>query len=94
MSKKKTLEYIKKMSSNTPINESETPDIGPDLALNMFGKIYAGDPETGVVPGARPMNNDEKLRISYKILKDILRKNGHNPELADEWFLKHFGITY
>lgn len=87
------LEYINK-HQDKPKKYEDGSSIGPELALSLFGKIYGGDPSTGVVPGARPMDSEEKMEIAYKMIKDMLIKNGHNPELADKLFLKYYGKTF
>lgn len=92
--RERLLEKLNSYKDVKNINESEIPDVGPELALSMFGKIYAGDPATGIVPGARPMSDEERIEITYKMARDILKKNGHDPNLADKWFLKWFGKSY
>lgn len=89
-----SLEIINEHLNKTPINEANVPNVSPEVSLALFGKIFAGNPEDGVVPGANPMSDEEKRKITYKVLKDVLKKNGHDPKLADKWFMKWVGKTY
>ena len=93
-SRQKCVEFISSRLSKNSINESEVPDLGPELALDFFGKIYPGDPEEGVIPGASPMSKEQKRKIYYRILRDMLKKNGYDPDIADKWYMKWFGKTY
>lgn len=88
------LEYLNRYKSNKTIDEASVPNVGPNLALELFGKIYGGDPNTGVVPGARGMSEEERIELTYKIAKDVLKQNGHDPSIADEWFLKWYGKSF
>ena len=88
------VECLTSKISKKHFNESNVPDVGPELAVSLFGKIYGGDPSTGVVPGARPMTKDEFLEIKYKIVRDDLKRNGHDPDLAKKMFLKWYGKSF
>lgn len=89
-----SLEIINEHLNKNKINEANVPDVSPDVSLALFGKIFAGNPDDGVIPGAKPMSDDDKRKAAYKILKDVLKKNGHDPSLADKWFNKWIGKTY
>jgi len=93
-SRKKCVDFISSRLSKNTINESEIPDVGPELAWDFFGKIYPGNPEDGVIPGASPMSKERKRQIYYRILRDMLSKNGYDPNIADKWYMKWFGKTY
>lgn len=92
--RKSSLDIINEHLSKTKITEANIPDVSPEVSLALFGKIFAGNPEDGVIPGANPMSDEEKRKITYRILKDVLKQNGHDPALADKWFMKWVGKTY
>lgn len=89
------LDMINKRSSRLK-TEAVNPNIniGPELALELFGKVYGGNPGSGVVPGASPMSDEERREITYNVIVATLKKNDLPESLADEWFLKWFGKTY
>lgn len=89
------LDMINKRSSRTK-NEATnlSVNVGPELALELFGKVYGGNPGSGVVPGASPMSEDERREITYNVIVATLKKNNLPESLADEWFLKWFGRSY
>ena len=93
--KRKALDLIK---SNTNISKNsykeDNQNISSDLAYSLFGKVYGGNPESGVVPGASPMSEDDIREFAFKAARGILASNGYDPKIADELSLKWFGKVY
>lgn len=85
-SRRKANEDIKRICSKNKVlkNEeaAESQDVSPALAEAIFGKIFGGDPETGEVPGARPMTDKEFCQLVYT----ALRRNVKDPEEFDKVF--------
>jgi len=71
-----------KKKSSTPHETDVTPDVGPELAEALFGKVFGGNPKTGEVPGARPMTDKEFWQFAYKGLKRLVS----DPENLDALF--------
>lgn len=89
------LEMINKRVKGASINEAESvKNVGAGLALDLFGKVFGGDPNSGVVPGAKAMSQDELRQITYNVIVATLKKNGLDENLADEWFMKWYGKSY
>ena len=66
-------------------NESDsnsTPEVSSELAEALFGKVFGGNPETGEVPGARPMSDKEFYQFAYK----ALRRMAQDKEEFDKMF--------
>jgi hypothetical protein len=82
--RKKANEDIKRIcsknQSNTETNHG--PDVGKELAEAIFGRVFAGNPETGEVPGARPMTNKEFCQFAYKAIRRMVK----DPEEFDKLF--------
>ena len=66
---------------NEDASES-SPEVGSELAEVLFGKVFGGNPETGEVPGARPMTEKEFCQFAYK----ALRRMASDPEDFDKQF--------
>lgn len=86
-SRKAANEDIKRIcsKSKTSKNENtdnETPEVSASLAEDLFGKVFGGNPETGEVPGARPMTEKEFWQFAYK----ALRRRVDDPEEFDKMF--------
>ena len=85
-SRKKANADIKRIctqkTSGTPHEKNTSPDVGPELAEAIFGKVFGGNPETGEVPGARPMTDQEFWQFAYKGLKRLVS----DPENLDDLF--------
>ena len=70
----------KKLGTTHEMNS--TPNVGPELAEAIFGKVFGGNPKTGEVPGARPMTDQEFWQFAYKGLKRLVS----DPENLDDLF--------
>ena len=82
--RKKANKDIELICSKNPQNHEKKhePEVGPELAEAIFGKVFGGNPETGEVPGARPMTDKEFWQFAYKGLKRLVS----DPENLDELF--------
>lgn len=85
-SRKKANADIKRICTNKTSGSTHetnmTPNVGPELAEALFGKVFGGNPETGEVPGARPMTDKEFWQFAYKALKRLVS----DPENLDDLF--------
>lgn len=85
-SRKAANEDIKRICSKSKSskneNADETPEVSASLAEDLFGKVFGGNPETGEVPGARPMTEKEFWQFAYK----ALRRRVDDPEEFDKMF--------
>ena len=84
--RKKANEDIKRIcsKSKSSMNEREesSSKASPALAEALFGKVFGGNPETGEVPGARPMTDKEFYQFAYKALRRMV----DDPEEFDKMF--------
>ncbi len=84
--RRKANEDIKRICSKNKSIKNEsgevTADVSPALAEALFGKVFGGNPETGEVPGARPMTDKEFCQFAFKAIRRMVK----DPEEFDKMF--------